>query len=103
MITNGVEVQIISEDGNIIYQELLPDEIATIESLDRTLKADLGFQSAYPNAKLVRIDSSRGVQDSDAGRYYLRYQHDNGVTEFWGHRENKAYVDCEQGLVGVAE
>lgn len=101
MITNEIEVQVIAEDGSSLGQDLRSDETVAIESLDHTLKADPGFQSAYPNAKLVRIDSNRGIQNSEAGRYYLRYQYENGVTEFWGHHVKKAYVDCEQGLVGV--
>ena len=103
MITDGIDVQVIAEDGSSLGQDLLPDEAAAIESLDRELKADPGFQCAYPNAKLVRIDSNRGIQDSDAWRYYLRYQYDAGTTEFWGHHASRNYVDFEQGLVAIAK
>jgi hypothetical protein len=96
-----IELQIIAEDGTTLTTDLLPDEVVTFENLDRTLKASPKFQSAYPNAKLTRIDLNRGIQDSEAGRYYLRYQHDTGITEFWGHHANTTYVDCEQGLVGI--
>lgn len=104
MLFNGpdvIEIQIITEDGTRLNQDLLPDEVAVIESLDRTLNADTKFHFTYPNAKLIRIDSNRGIQDNEAGRYYLRYQHDNGITEFWGHQTESTYVDCEQGLVGI--
>ena len=100
---DGIDIQIIAKDGTTLELDLLPDEITTIESLDRTLKAHPGFQSAYPNARLVHIDSNRGIQDSEAGRYYLRYQYDTGITEFWGHRSDSTYVDCDQGLAGIAK
>jgi hypothetical protein len=76
--------------------------VVTFESLDCTLKAHPAFQSAYPNARLIRIDSNRGIQEGEVGRYYLRYQHETGITEFWGYHSNITYVDCEQGLVGIA-
>lgn len=98
-----IDIQIIAEDGTNLNQDLLPDEVVAFESLDRTLKADPGFQSTYPNAKLIRIDSNRGIQESEAGRYYLRYQYDVSITEFWGHHANTTYVDCDQGLVGTTK
>lgn len=100
---NAIELQVIAEDGITLNLDLFPDEFATIESLDRTLKASPKFQSVYPNAKLIRIDSNRGIQVGGAGRYYLRYQHDAGIAEFWGHHANSTYVDCEQRLVGIAQ
>jgi hypothetical protein len=69
---------------------------------DRTLKSNPKFQAAYPNAKLIRIDSNRGIKESEAGRFYLRYQYDKGITEFWGHHARSTYVDCDQGLVGIS-
>ena len=97
-----IDIQIIAEDGISLDQDLFPDEIVTFERLDRSLKSDPVFQATYPNAKLIRIDSNRGIKEDEAGRYYLRYQHDDGVTEFWGHHAGNNYVDCDQGLVGIA-
>ena len=37
------------------------------------------------------------------GSMRLRYQYDKGITEFWGHHANNTYVDCDQGLVGIAK
>ena len=96
-----IDVVIIAEDGTSLNQDLLPNETIVFESLDRALKSNQEFQAAYPNAKLIRIDSNRGVKESEAGRYYLRYQYDSGITEFWGHYASSSYVDCEQGLVGI--
>jgi hypothetical protein len=98
---NEIDVQIIAEDGTSLNQQLLPNEAIFIESLDRTLKSNQEFQAAYPNAKLIRIDSNRGIKEDEAGRFYLRYQHDKGITEFWGHHVSSTYVDCDQGLVGI--
>jgi hypothetical protein len=100
---DGVDIQIIAEDGTPLNVDLLPDEAVTFERIDRTLKSNPAFQTAYPNAKLTRIDLNRGIQENEAGRYYLRYQYDSGVTEFWGHYASDIYVDCDQGLVGVAK
>ena len=97
-----VDVQVIAEDGTSVNQDLLPNEIIDFERLDRSLKDNPEFQAAYPNAKLIRIDSNRGIKENEAGRYYLRYQYDKGITEFWGHHASNAYVDCDQGLVGVS-
>jgi len=96
-----IDILIIAEDGTSLNQDLLPDEVVTFEGLDRTLKSNPEFQAAYPNAKLIRIDSNRGIKEDEAGRYYLRYQHDKGITEFWGHHASITYIDCDQGLVGI--
>ena len=98
---NEIDVQIIAEDGTSLNQDLLPNEAIFFDSLDRALKANPEFQAAYPNAKLIRIDSNRGIKEDEAGRYYLRYQYDKGITEFWGHHARSTYVDCDQGLVGI--
>ena len=98
-----IDVQVIAEDGTTADLDLLPEEVVAFESLDRTLKAHPVFQSTYPNAKLIRIDSNRGLQESEVGRYYLRYKYAAGITEFWGHHASTAYVDCDQGLVGIVK
>jgi hypothetical protein len=98
---DDIDVVIISEDGTSLNLDLLPNEVIAFESLDRALKSNPKFQAAYPNAKLIRIDSNRGIKESDAGRFYLRYHYDKGITEFWGHHAKRAYVDCDQGLVGI--
>jgi hypothetical protein len=98
-----IDILIIAEDGTSLNQDLLPDEVVTFEGLDHTLKSNPEFQAAYPNAKLIRIDSNRGIKEDEAGRYYLRYQHDKGITEFWGHHASITYIDCDQGLVGIAK
>ena len=36
-----------------------------------------------------------------AAKHGIRYQHDAGITEFWGHHASSTYVDCDQGLVGI--
>jgi hypothetical protein len=97
-----IDIQIIAEDGTSLDQDLLPDEIVAFESLDHILKSNPEFQAIYPNAKLIRVDSNRGIKEYVAGRYYLRYQYDKGITEFWGHHASSTYVDCDQGLVGIS-
>ena len=47
--------------------DLLPDEVVTFEPLDRTLKSDPVFLTAYPNAKLTGIDLNLGIQENEAG------------------------------------
>ena len=100
---NGIDLQIIAEDGTALNADLQPDEVVTFERLNRTLKSDPAFKTTYPNAKLTRIDLNRGIKADEAGRYYLRYQYDAGITEFWGHSASSTYIDCDQGLVGIAK
>ncbi len=97
-----VEVVIIAEDGTSVEGDLWVEEVTAFEALDRALKSDPVFRSAYANARLVHAESNRGISAQDVGRYYLRYQHDAGITEFWGHHANAAYVDREQGSVGIS-
>jgi hypothetical protein len=92
---------VILEDGTTANSGLSNDEISAFEKLDQTLKSDTNFQSKYPNAALTHAESNRSIAEQKVGRYYLRYKFDAGITEFWGHHADKAYVDCEQGYVGA--
>lgn len=101
---NGVEVEIvvIAADGKIEADALLTArEAATVAAVDAALRADAAFQAAYPDAALVRVDSMRGVDEQRNGRYYLRYRHAGGVTEFWGHVGKQPKLDFKKGIVGV--
>ena len=57
------------------------------------IKANPEFQAAYPDARLEGVESMRGMDEHQEGRYYLRYQYVSGVTEFWGHVSRKPKVD----------
>lgn len=101
---NGVEVEIvvITADGKTDPVAALDSrEAATVQAVDLALRADAGFQAAYPGAVLERIDSMRGVDEQRNGRYYLRYRHAGGVTEFWGHVGKQPKLDFKKGIVGV--
>ena len=101
---NGVEVEIvvIAADGKTEADALLTvREAATVAAVDAALRADAAFQAAYPDAALVRVDSMRGVEETRNGRYYLRYHHAGGMTEFWGHVGQQAKLDFKKGIVGV--
>jgi len=47
------------------------------------------------------VESNRGVQENRQGRYYLRYHHDGGTTEFWGHLSAKPKFDFRKGIIGI--
>ncbi|HYE38125.1 hypothetical protein [Methylocaldum sp.] len=99
----SIEVFIIEENGTSRPGELEKAEETIIQRLDHTLQQDASFQATYPGARLVRIDSMRGLKDSDEGRFCLRYQFDGGITEFWGHVADRANVDMKQGIVSAAQ
>ena len=82
-------------------QTLTPREAWTVAAVDALLKGNAEFQAAYPGAKLERVESNRGVPENRQGRYYLRYHHDHGATEFWGYLSTKLRFDFKKGVVGV--
>ncbi|BBL73236.1 hypothetical protein [Methylomagnum ishizawai] len=96
-----VEICVISADGTEVEEALRPDERGLLGRIDAALKAHAGFCAAYPGARLVRVDSNRGLGDRDEGRSYLRYQHQGGITELWGNAADGVGVDLERGIVGA--
>jgi len=76
-------------------------EVATVEAVDTLLRAEAQFKAAYPATQLVHVESNRGVNEHRQGRYYLRYQHDKGTAEFWGHVAKSPTVEFKKGVVGV--
>src|SRR5713101_8654993 len=98
----NIEVVVIGPDGKADATATLTErEVATVEAVDATLHANEQFRTAYPGAKLVRVDSNRGVDEKRNGRYYLRYKHQTGGTEFWGHIAKVPAFDFKKGVVGV--
>jgi hypothetical protein len=98
----AVEICVIAEDGSELAEGLTAHERELLERIDATLRADAGFKAAHAEAKLVRVDSNRGLADTDEGRFYLRYQHQGGMAEFWGNLADVLTVDIKGGIVGVA-
>lgn len=99
----SVEILVIKPDGQTDPTGLLDArEAAAVATLDRALHADAGFQIAYPGAALSRVDSMRGVPETNPGRYYLRYRHPGGMAEFWGHLASKDQINLKKGTVGAA-
>lgn len=96
-----VEVILIAADGATLNEALTPREQWTVQAVDAFLKDNAEFQAAYPGAQLVRVESNRGVQENRQGRYYLRYHHDGGATEFWGHLSAKPKFDFRKGIIGI--
>ncbi len=103
-IINGQEIEVVTvgEDGATIEESLSKSELAAFCRLDSVLRSHPDFQSAYPDARLVRVDSMRGIGEEEEGRYYLRYQYGADSTEFWGNIAEAERVDCEQGIISVA-
>jgi hypothetical protein len=96
-----VEVAIIAADGAMLDELLTPREAWTAQAVDAYLNRNAEFQAAYPGAKLVRVESNRGIAENRHGRYYLRYQYDHGATEFWGYLSRQPAFDFKKGVVGV--
>jgi hypothetical protein len=97
----AVEVCVIAAGGTEAAEELQQGERELLEKIDAALRADAGFAKAFPEARLVRVDSNRGQADRDAGRFYLRYQHKAGIAEFWGNLADVLTVDLKGGTIGV--
>jgi hypothetical protein len=100
--SQDIEAIVIASDGTEVAEELQPGELVLLAKIDVALKADARFAKACPAARLVRVDSNRGLSDRDEGRFYLRYQHTGGMAEFWGNAADATRVNVETGLVGVA-
>ena len=104
---NGQEIEsvIISEDGIELPETIDPKERDLLAKIDTAIRTNGGFIKAFPGAKLVRIDSNRGLADQDEGRFYLRYLHEGkgGVAEFWGNAADVTRVDIDTGFVGVSD
>lgn len=97
-----VDVVVIAANGTTDpHATLTPREMTTVEAVDAILNSNAEFTAAYPGAKLVRVDSMQGVNENRHGRYYLRYQHDSGTTEWWGHVAKTPTFDFKKGVVGV--
>ena len=55
---------------------LAPRELATVQAVDAALQAHPEFQvayHAYQDVQLERVESMRGVDEHQQGRYCLRY------------------------------
>jgi hypothetical protein len=97
-----VEVVIISPVGTPeASATLTPRELATVQAVDTALQAHPEFQAAYQDARLERVESTRGVDEYRQGRYYLRYHHASGTAEFWGHVSRKPTLNFKKGVVGI--
>jgi hypothetical protein len=104
LVINGEEVEVIvfAADGTEDASTTLTHrELATAEAVDAALRANSEFKASYPDARLTRIESMRGVDEHREGRYYFRYRHASGVAEFWGHLAHEPKFDFKKGIVGV--
>ncbi|MEJ2288139.1 MAG: hypothetical protein P8Y02_05730 [Deinococcales bacterium] len=95
-----VDVEII-EAGGTSGTALEQAELDLIAAIDSRLREHDAFGQTYPRARLTRVDSNRMLQDTEEGRFYLRYHHDGGEAEFWGHVAETPAVDFERGIVAV--
>ena len=96
-----VEVRVYDAEGREVSTKLTPLELQTVSQLDWILRSNTAFQAAYPQARLKYLESMRGLADSEAGRYYLRYRSPKLVVEFWGCVREQPLVDLDEGLVAV--
>jgi ABC-type Zn uptake system ZnuABC Zn-binding protein ZnuA len=89
-----VEVKVFAPDGTMEASAALTErELATVQAADAALKTNPEFQAAYPDARLEGVESMRGMDEHQEGRYYLRYHSASGATEFWGHVSRKPKID----------
>lgn len=96
----AVDVEIIEADGSS-GTALEQGELDLISAIDARLREHPSFARAYPGAQLTRVDSNRMLQDTEEGRFYLRYHHASGDAEFWGHRAETPVLDLERGIIAI--
>lgn len=97
----AVEVAILRADGTTLNETLTPRKAWTVQTVDAFLKGNAEFQAAYPGARLTRVESNQGLDEHRQGRYYLRYHHEHGATEFWGYLSTQPKFNFKKGVVGV--
>ena len=95
------EVSVIGGDGRALETGLTPRERWTVEAAARQLEDSPEFKADCGDAKLVKIESVRGLAEHESGRYYLRYAGTSGVSEFWASLHHHAHLDLQKGLIGV--
>ena len=95
-----IDVEIIDPDGRSATS-LTQTERALITALDNHVRKHPAFVAAYPAARLARVDSNRILHDTDEGRFYLRYHHQHGDAELWGHLADEPILDLERGIAAV--
>ena len=93
-------MEIIEADGRS-GTALEQTELDLITAIDARLRQHEAFAQAYPGARLTRVDSNRMLQDTEEGRFYLRYHHAGGDTEFWGHKAAASAFDLARGIIAV--
>lgn len=76
-------------------------ELEVVETADTTLRINEEFRASYRDARLDRVESMRGVDEHRHGRYYLRYRHAGGITEFWAHIGHGPKIDFTKGSVAI--
>lgn len=100
---NSVKVMIVASDGSLDLKPLTSRELQSIAALDRALQSSSEFQERYPQARLQRVESMRGIPEHLAGRYYMLYSSAKVSIEFWGGVGQDRSIDFEQGLVSVSQ
>lgn len=102
---NGQDIEfvIIAADGIEVVEDLQQGERELLAKIDAALHAEARFAKSCPEARLVRIDSNRGLGDRDECRFYLRYQHSGkgSFAEYWGHVGDVAHLDMRRGIISV--
>jgi hypothetical protein len=100
VLINGqsIDMAVIAQDGSEGGQPT-DHELSVVAAIDSRLQADEQFQAAYPNTKLERVESMRGIPDDQEGRFYFRYQ--EGI-EFWGHIGKNQHLNFKKGIICVS-
>ncbi len=104
LMLNGKEVEVVVIAANGITDEtasLTNLEQTMILAIDAALKADAEFLHMFQEAQLVRVDSILGLKDTEKGRFYLRYKHSKGMTEYFGNVGKKLKINNKRGVVTV--
>ena len=105
MKLENVKTIVIGADGERLGETLNAREMAMLETVDAALRSITEFQIEFPDAILEQVESMRGIQDFEDGRFYLRYKtaHNPLPIEFWGCLAKTPSVDWASGYIRVSQ
>ena len=101
----NVEIIINLEGGLPGGKVLEPEEMVLMVLMRQQLEQHPHFIEQYAGAVLTRVESDRGVKDTQKGRMGLRYAVQGHVpSEWWGcyvTSSHEPHIDFDKGIVLV--
>lgn len=101
MTHTSIGINVIRPDGST--GTVTPRQQALLEAAQAQIQADPHFQQLHTPA-LSRAEVNEGLQDTEPGYLYLRYDVPGSVPqEFWAHYGARDHVAWKSGQVTVKQ